>query len=146
MQQYHARPVKKTRVNIDGAAKIMISSSINTLLSYSLKPGVIAEDLRDAFLDDDRWEVGLGSRALYIAQVVTSIAAMPLAILAIIRISVLILCVEGKEAAMELFLSLAKLPILHLCAIPTCLIAAFVPHSLKWEWPAQQVLDCLDPT
>jgi uncharacterized membrane protein (UPF0136 family) len=122
----------------------MITSACDTFFKYSFSPTKKANELREASIKDNgTWGEALTARALFIAQAIVSLVAIPLVFLGLIFASALALCIEGKEAAVELAKYISFMSLLNIAVIPTSLISAFAPHSLQWEAPVAQVFQCL---
>jgi hypothetical protein len=123
----------------------MITSACQKFFDHSFSPFAKASDLRAASIKDNgTWGEALTARALYIAQAIVSIVTAPITLLALIFAPALALCVEGKEKAGELLKQLSFASVLNISLIPATLIAAFIPHSLQWEAPVAQVVQCID--
>lgn len=122
----------------------MISTACMKFSICSAIPCGIAEKLRGASIGENNgtWGEVLGARALFIAQAIVSIVAAPLTLLALLFAPFLALCMEDKEAAKKNFKQLGFMLLNHVTFIPTTLIAAFVPHSLKWNAPMLPVAKC----
>jgi hypothetical protein len=121
----------------------MITTFCKESAKYFIAPGKTALELRKASLEEKgTWGEALKARALFIAQAIVSIVAVPLALLALIFVAPLVLCTEGKEAAHKLLKELSFTILGHITTIPTALLAAVVPHSLKWQAPASQAVQC----
>jgi hypothetical protein len=109
-----------------------------------MTPGGIAEELREkSNAQDGTWGQALGSRALFIAQAITSIVGLPIFLLAAIFTFSLDLCLEDSNGAWDSMIALGKAELMHIAIIPTALISAFAPHFSMWNSPAQEVSSCL---
>ncbi len=119
----------------------MLLSALDT---FTL-PMAKAEELRKNSLNpsDGTWGQALGARALFLTQVIASIVAVPLTLLAMIIAPPFTLCAQGKEKTGQLLQDLFSRELLHLTSIPTNFIAAFVPHFLKWDAPGGQISQLL---
>jgi hypothetical protein len=123
----------------------MITSAYQKCFMYASKPIAKALNLRDASIEDNgTWGEALTARALFIAQAIVSLVAIPFTFLALLFAPALALCVEGKKAAGKLLKDLSGATLLNISFIPTGLISAFVPHSLEWKAPTLQVVKCLN--
>jgi hypothetical protein len=121
-----------------------ISDAVISLFRYSVGLMEKAEELRnETNREDGTWGQAIGSRGLYIAQVVASIVALPIFLLAAIFAPALALCIEGKEDAWKALDVIGRIELFHLSVIPTALIAAFAPHSAMWNSPAKEVSGCV---
>ncbi len=122
----------------------MISNAIEAFAGYSVATKEAADDFRkESISQGGTWGPALTARALYIAQAVISLVAAPLSLLGLLFGSGVVLCTEGREKACEVLKGAILMPLLHIAIIPTVLIATVLPHSLKWDTPAAQALECL---
>jgi hypothetical protein len=79
------------------------------------------------------------ARGLFLAQIICSIVALPLTLIATIPIVLIVSVSEGVKKGREELIEMAKYEVEHLAAIPTSLIAAFVRHSSEWLSPSREV-------
>jgi hypothetical protein len=122
----------------------MIQTVSDELSLYSISPLEKALDLRkNSNQEDCAWGKALGARALFLAQAIVSIVAIPFFLLAALFVPLLVLCSDGSKEALKTAFGLGKMMPFHLSIIPTSLFAAFLPHSLEWISPMKQTLQCL---
>lgn len=121
-----------------------IYETIGEGVVYLGYPMGTARDLRaDSLKEGGTWMQSLGARALFVAQSIVSIVAIPLIILAALFMLPLAWCADVGDTPCDVLKFLGKMSLVHLSAIPTSLIAALVPHSCEWSSPAKEVAECL---
>lgn len=69
-----------------------------------------------------------GARFLYLAQVIATLVALPLNILAMIFCPAFALCTEGSEEAWKLFKSAVLLEYMHYALLPVFTLGVFAPE------------------
>jgi hypothetical protein len=84
------------------------------------------------------------TRGLFLTQVICSIVALPLTLIAAIATVLVVSGFEGAKKGKEELITMAKYEIRLLASIPTCLIAAFARHSSEWISPTQEVREWLN--
>jgi hypothetical protein len=117
---------------------IVVSTS-----AYSMALMGSASQNRNIAVEKEDGCKGLQARAYFVAQMIVSIAALPLLFLGTLLLAPLALCLGKKGDAWAMLQAGAGLELLHLSLIPTCLIAAFAPHSAKCHQPFKAAFDCL---
>lgn len=112
-------------------------------MEYSMFFVAEALPMRENSLKEENGCQGLGARAHFLAQVIASIAAIPLLFLGTLLLAPFALCLGEEGDTWNVLKSGAQLELVHLSLIPTCLIAAFAPHSYEWEQPTEATFKCI---
>lgn len=115
----------------------LMVSVVNNYFDWSQYPGNVASVLREEAVQEKNWAKDATARALFLAQVICSLVAVPLTFLGILLAMASLFC-RAKTASMAL-MQLVVCELLHLAAIPTYLLAAMLPHSMNWDSPMKQL-------
>lgn len=107
----------------------MITSGYGKVAEYSLGCGEMANKLyNNSQRDDGTCLERLGAQALFLAQVIVSIVALPLNLIAMIFCPLLALCTEGPEKAWELFKGGVFCEYMHYAMLPISILGVFAPQ------------------
>jgi hypothetical protein len=120
----------------------MLQEVTKKLFEYSMTPMQKAMEFRSTSLQDEsiclEATQALGARALFIAQVIVSLIALPIFLLGMFLVPPLQLCAKREGEVLAAATAFGKMCLVHLSIIPTALISACLPHSLECETPLRQ--------
>jgi len=121
----------------------IVYNKIDSFQDLFFAPVEKATDLRDVCLYKDKCKEGIWSRLLFIAQVVVSLVAIPLSFLAALLLSFPFSFFPGNIGPCHAAKMVFIYPLIHLSYIPSCLIAAFAPHSWEYLSPSKELIEWL---